>query len=71
MTAFAAANSRLPCPAADTNGNEDCSRTVGLLPFRSIGLPDSRAGLLRYGVYRGADAAAEIRRCRSSPTSPA
>ncbi len=59
VTAFAAANSRLPCPAADTNGNEDCSRTVGLLPFRSIGLPDSRAGLLRYGVYRGADAAAD------------
>ena len=59
LTAFAAANSRLPCPAADTGGNEDCSRAVGQFPFRSVGLPDSRAGLLRYGVYRGEDAAAD------------
>ena len=56
LTAFAAANSRLPCPAADASGHEDCSRAVGLLPFRDLGLPDSRAGLLRYGVYRGPDA---------------
>lgn len=55
ITAFAASNGRLPCPAADTGGGEDCSRAVGLLPFRSLGLPDSRAGLLRYGVYRGED----------------
>ena len=55
VTSFAAANGRLPCPAADTGGVEDCSRTVGQLAFRSVGIPDTRAGLLRYGVYRGED----------------
>jgi len=57
ITAFAAAQARLPCPAADTEGNEDCSLAVGHLPFRTLGLPDARAGLLRYGVYRGAEVA--------------
>ncbi|KQR63023.1 type II secretion system protein [Acidovorax sp. Leaf160] len=55
---FVHANFRLPCPAADASGNEDCSaaRQVGFLPWRTLGVPDARAGQLRYGVHRAPDA---------------
>lgn len=58
LLAFAAANARLPCPAADATGAEDCTRgQVGQLPYATLGLPDARAGRIRYGVLRRPDAA--------------
>ena len=59
VVGFLHANYRLPCPAADTLGVEDCAATrqVGFLPWRSMGLPRPEAGGLRYGVYRAPSAA--------------
>lgn len=59
VVGFLHANYRLPCPAADTLGVEDCAATrqVGFLPWRSLGLPRPEAGGLRYGVYRAPSAA--------------
>lgn len=59
VVGFLHANYRLPCPAADTLGVEDCTATrqVGFLPWRSLGLPRPEAGGLRYGVYRAPSAA--------------
>lgn len=62
ITAFAAANSRLPCPARTPYGDEDCSAgfAKGWLPQRTLvgasgsGIP---VGPVAYMVYRG-DAAA-------------
>lgn len=52
---FIFANGRLPCPAANTNGFEDCSLEKGELPFRSLGLAvpiRNQSGIaLRYAVY--------------------
>ncbi|MBS7456803.1 hypothetical protein [Coralloluteibacterium stylophorae] len=54
IIAFAAAHDRLPCPAVDSAGDEDCgtSAQVGRLPWRTLQLPDARGGRLRYGVLR-------------------
>ena len=58
VVGFLYANFRLPCPAADANGFENCSgagsaiRHTGLLPWRTLGLPRPEAGRLRYAVYR-------------------
>lgn len=54
LLAYAMVNHRLPCPAADQAGHEDCSanRSTGWLPYATLGLPDGRAGRLRYGVLR-------------------
>ncbi|HVI26114.1 MAG TPA: type II secretion system protein [Xanthomonadaceae bacterium] len=53
LLAFAMVHSRLPCPASDTGGDEDCAGAqVGRLPWRTLGLPDARARLVRYGVQR-------------------
>ncbi len=51
---FLHANYRLPCPAVDVLGVEDCigTRQVGFLPWLTLGLPRPDAGILRYGVYR-------------------
>ncbi len=50
---FATINARLPCPDTDHDGREDCGGgEVGKLPYLTIGLPDARAGRLRYGVLR-------------------
>lgn len=56
---FAHAHFRLPCPASDAAGNEDCStsRQVGFLPWRTLGVADARAGRLLYGVYRAPNTA--------------
>lgn len=56
LTGFAAARHRLPCPDTDRDGRENCSdpAQAGYLPFRDLGLPDARAGQLRYGVLRQA-----------------
>jgi prepilin-type N-terminal cleavage/methylation domain-containing protein len=60
LLTFALVNSRLPCPAAaGGDGAEDCSLgQVGVLPYRSLGLPDLGARRVRYGVLRRADAEA-------------
>lgn len=53
LLAFAMVNSRLPCPASTSSGVEDCTSTqVGLLPYRTLGLPDAGARRIRYGVLR-------------------
>lgn len=53
LLAFAMVNSRLPCPAAPGTGVEDCGLgQVGLLPYRTLGLPDAGARRIRYGVLR-------------------
>ncbi len=54
LVGFLHANFRLPCPAADNAGVEDCAgtRQVGFVPWRTLGLPRPEAGGLRYGVYR-------------------
>ena len=59
VVGFLHANYRLPCPAANTLGVEDCAATrqVGFVPWRSLGLPRPQAGGLRYGVYRAPSAA--------------
>ncbi len=58
VTAFAAANARLPCPAPSMNGTEDCtaSRASGWLPLRTLAGASGTApgiGPLHYAVYRG------------------
>ncbi len=54
VTGFAARHVRLPCPDLDGDGREDCAGRdqIGRLPYRDLGLPDLRAGRLRYGVLR-------------------
>lgn len=57
LTAFAAGRARLPCPASSIDGNEDCNgQSTGLLPWRSLGLPDASAARLHYAVLLGGDA---------------
>lgn len=57
---FVQAHHRLPCPAADTAGTENCALgQVGYLPWRTLGLPRPEAGKLRYGVYREASGTAQ------------
>lgn len=56
LLGYVHAHSRLPCPAADTQGFEQCSGgALGQLPWRSLGLPQAAAGQIRYGVYRAAN----------------
>jgi prepilin-type N-terminal cleavage/methylation domain-containing protein len=53
LTGFVLSNHRLPCPAADANGLEDCATGhVGALPYKTLGIADARAGTIRYGVLR-------------------
>ncbi|KQM70121.1 type II secretion system protein [Xylophilus sp. Leaf220] len=54
VVGFAHARFRLPCPARDQAGDEDCTggRQVGFLPWRTLGVADARAGTLMYGAYR-------------------
>jgi prepilin-type N-terminal cleavage/methylation domain-containing protein len=54
VMAFAAIQSRLPCPDTGHDGREDCAAgtAVGALPYATIGLPDRRATAIRYGVLR-------------------
>ncbi|NZA24819.1 prepilin-type N-terminal cleavage/methylation domain-containing protein [Luteimonas sp. SJ-92] len=56
LLAYAMVNGRLPCPAVDGAGSESCAASVGWLPYATLGLPDERAGRIRYGVLRRADA---------------
>ncbi len=53
LLAYAMVNSRLPCPASNSSGDEDCSTTqIGQLPYKTLGLPDANARKIRYGVLR-------------------
>ena len=57
VLAYVTVHGRLPCPAVSpANGREDCSLSVGAFPFETVGLPDQRAGRIRYGVLRRASA---------------
>ncbi len=60
LIGFLHANYRLPCPADNAQGLEDCASTqqVGFVPWRTLNLPRPEAGALRYGVYRDPDGAA-------------
>lgn len=54
---FVHANYRLPCPAADDTGLENCGtsanpRHVGWLPWRTLQIPAAASAQMRYGVYR-------------------
>ena len=60
---FMYARYRLPCPAVDAGGVENCGaaatpNAVGFVPWRSLGMANPAAGFLRYGVYRVPNAAA-------------
>lgn len=59
LLGFLHANYRLPCPASNAMGVEDCATTqqVGFVPWRTLNLPRPEAGALRYGVYRAPDGA--------------
>lgn len=61
---FAAINARLPCPDTTGDGSEDCGSggEIGTLPYLTVGLPDARAGRLRYGVLRRTGDSAVIER---------
>lgn len=51
---FSLKNHRLPCPATDIAGRENCaSGSTGLLAWRDLGLPQTYS-MVRYGVYRTA-----------------
>lgn len=53
LEGFVLAQSRLPCAASNTGGNENCAdATAVFLPWRTLGL-SSRFGQLHYGVNRG------------------
>lgn len=55
LLAYAMINSRLPCPASDGTGVENCgSGQIGLLPYKTLGLPDASARRIRYGLLRRA-----------------
>ncbi|MFJ0775334.1 type II secretion system protein, partial [Bordetella bronchiseptica] len=58
LIGYALAHARLPCPASSTAGMENCGagEASGYLPYATLGLPEPRAGQIRYGVLRGAAA---------------
>ena len=65
MVGFAHANFRLPCPAVDRNGVEDCGlpatpNQIGFLPWRTLLLPDGAAAQFKYGVYRASNVAGNL-----------
>lgn len=65
MLGFMHANFRLPCPATDATGNENCSAAslanqVGKLPWRTLQLPDESVAAYKYGVYRDPNASAVL-----------
>jgi prepilin-type N-terminal cleavage/methylation domain-containing protein len=57
LLGFAYANRRLPCPASNGGGTEDCAggKQIGFVPWVALGLADAHAGEIKYGVYRKAD----------------
>ncbi len=61
LQSFILLNSKLPCPAPDVNGiaSEDCHAYQGTIsgyfPYRTVGLPDNRAGKISYSIDNGKD----------------
>jgi hypothetical protein len=50
VLSFIALNGRPPCPAADQSGMEGACGGQGFFPYKTVGLPDARAGELEYQV---------------------
>lgn len=51
MLAYGYLYGRLPCPAPQTTGMENCNgKDTGFLPYLTLGLPDVAAGRVRYQV---------------------
>ncbi len=65
LIGFVLANSRLPCPDTNNDGNENCASTNkhGFLPVNTLGIEtssQSKKGMpIRYGVFRKANAVAK------------
>jgi type II secretory pathway pseudopilin PulG len=61
LQSFILLNSKLPCPAPDVNGvsSEGChfydGINSGYFPYKTVGLPDSRAGNISYTIDNGKD----------------
>ncbi|MCA1788329.1 MAG: prepilin-type N-terminal cleavage/methylation domain-containing protein [Thioalkalivibrio sp.] len=63
LLGFVYENHRLPCPASDEEGVEDCSAGgKGFLPWRTLGIPEESLGTMRYGAYRGNEADSDLAR---------
>ncbi len=64
LLGFIATYNRLPCPAANANGIEDCSLDSGSLPYKTLGLNENYAGVgsipIAYAVYRNTASAADL-----------
>lgn len=54
LVSYVQAKYRLPCPAASDDGLESCSGSanIGNLPWKTLGIADTRARQIRYGLYR-------------------
>lgn len=52
LLAYVSANHHLPCPAGGIDGIADCTLRSGFVPHAELGLPEPRAGTIRYAVYR-------------------
>lgn len=77
---FAMANGRLPCPARPntTNGAEDCSLSVGVMPWSVLGVKENDAWGHRFTYYvtpyfsdpiSACTYASTVANCPDSPTS--
>lgn len=67
MLGFAHSNYRLPCPAVNEEGREDCAspNQIGFLPWRTLQLATGTAYTFKYGVFRkggGADMSVDLSR---------
>ncbi len=63
LLGFLYENHRLPCPASDDRGIEDCSVDgKGFFPWRTLEVPERELGEIRYGAYRGEDATDDLMR---------
>lgn len=53
IIAYAQLNGRLPCPAADASGIEQCGGGAlgGQVPYATLGLPDAGAGSFTYTLF--------------------
>jgi type II secretory pathway pseudopilin PulG len=64
ITAYISENGRLPCPASDLSGVQDCSVSKGWLPVVTLGLdassPARGVQQIRYMVYRNATDSADL-----------
>ncbi len=43
LGAYVLANSRLPCPAEDKNGKSQPGKSVGFVPYQTLGIPEKAA----------------------------